>query len=69
MGRDSGLAGGSRTIGEGSSGRTESPDERIDGRLDGRIFGELGGRVTFGLCGERFEGAREGTTLGAASTA
>lgn len=67
MGRDSGLVGGSRTIGEATSGRIESPHETIGGRVVGGIIGGLEGRATFRL--ELFGGAGEGTTLGAASTA
>lgn len=67
IGRDSGVVGGSRRIGEASSGRAGAPQETIDGRVVGRIIGRLEGRATFGL--ELFRGTGEGTNLGAASTA
>lgn len=60
IGRDSGFAGGSRTIGEATSGRAGPPHETMDGRVVGRIIG---------LGSSCLKERGEGTTLGAASTA
>lgn len=61
IGRDSAFVGGSRTIGDATSGGAGLPPETIGGRVVSGIIGGLEGRVTFGL--ELFEGTGEGTTF------